>query len=142
MVGGGDARPWEEYAAKLGIGDSVRFPGESRDVDSSYRQAAVFVLPSKCEGMSNALLEAQSWGIPAVVSDIPGNRAVIEDGVNGIVFPVGDAQRLAAGIVRLLDSPTERQAMGHAGRRRMVQEFSIDTVAARLAGVYREVAAT
>jgi glycosyltransferase involved in cell wall biosynthesis len=139
VVGGGDVRPWKECAEKLGLGDSVRFPGKTEDVASWYRQAAAFVLPSRREGMSNALLEAQSWGIPAVVSDISGNRAVVEDGINGIVFPVGDAHRLAEGIISLLDSPSKRQRMGLAARQRMEKDFSVTVVASQLMKVYRDI---
>jgi glycosyltransferase involved in cell wall biosynthesis len=91
--------------------------------------------------MSNALLESQSWGIPAVVSAIPGNRAVVDDETNGLVVPVDDARALAAAIVRLLADPALRARLGGQARQRMIRDFSIASVAARIASLYREIAA-
>ncbi|MCI5210912.1 MAG: glycosyltransferase, partial [Candidatus Electrothrix sp. ATG2] len=76
MVGGGDASCWINFIRQLGCSDSVRFVGSVDDPSPFFASAELFVLPSRHEGMSNALLEAQSWGLPAVVSDISANVAV------------------------------------------------------------------
>jgi glycosyltransferase involved in cell wall biosynthesis len=86
--------------------------------------------------LSNALLEAQSRGIPAVVSDIPGNRMVIEEGENGLIVPVADAKALARAILRLRADPALRARMGVRARERVRQRFSLETVTARLEEVY------
>jgi glycosyltransferase involved in cell wall biosynthesis len=106
-------------------------------MDEHYRWASVLLLPSRREGMSNALLEAQSWGIPAVVSDIPGNREVIEDGVNGLVAPVGDAVGLAERTVLLLEEEDRRCAMGARARALMTSRYSVESVADRVEALYR-----
>jgi glycosyltransferase involved in cell wall biosynthesis len=136
VVGGGDAQPWRDYITDMGISASVEFAGQLGVVDDCYRKAGVFVLPSIREGMSNALLESQSWGIPAVVSDIPGNRAVVKDGDNGIVVGVNDHEGLAQAVTKLLGDSVLRNAMGNAARRRMAGGFSIDSVAQQLVKVY------
>ncbi|NIP58594.1 MAG: glycosyltransferase, partial [Gemmatimonadetes bacterium] len=79
-----------ERARALGGRVEVRFHGFRTDVDAFYREADAFVLPSRSEGMSNALLEALAHGLPCVVSDIPENREVVRDGRTGLVFPAGD----------------------------------------------------
>ncbi|HMP76420.1 MAG TPA: glycosyltransferase family 4 protein [Kiritimatiellia bacterium] len=130
FAGAGDAGSFRRLAETCGCADSVRFLAFQAQPESLYRSSAMLVLPSRREGLSNALLEAQSWGLPAVVSDIPGNRAVVEDGVNGIVTPVADEERLAAGISALLDDTDLRRRLGASGRVRIQREFSIDQVSA------------
>ena len=142
VVGGGDRTVWERRLHHLGAGGSVRFAGRVADPAPYYRAASVFVLPSRVEGMSNALLEAQSWGLPAVVSDIPGNVAVVEDGVTGVVVPAGDAKALADAVVRLLQTPELRERLGSAARRRARECFSMESVADRTAALYRRLASS
>jgi glycosyltransferase involved in cell wall biosynthesis len=132
---------WERELAAAGCREQVDFVGYRQDLDVWFRRAAVFVLPSRHEGISNALLEAQSFGLPAVVSEIPGNRAVVVDGVTGLVVPAGDAAALAAALVRLLGDADLRRRMGSEARRRVSAEFGIETVARRLGDLYRRLAA-
>lgn len=136
VVGGGDAGPWIKMLKGEGVDSSVHFAGYQADPSEAYCSAGIFVLPSRFEGMSNALLEAQSRGLACVVSDIPPNRALVEDGVNGLVTACGDAESLAAGVVRLLGDPGLRRKLGEAARRKMEQEHSIAVVADRLRGLY------
>lgn len=139
MVGGGDTAPWQQLALRLGCGPSVVFTGAVPAPDVYYRTAAAFILPSRVEGLSNALLEAQSWGLPCVVSDIPGNTAVVTDDFNGIVVPTGDAAALAAGILRVTGDPGLSGRLGAEARRLMEREFALDSVTERLIGIYRRV---
>lgn len=138
VLGGGDASPWERDLAARGARASVSFEGFVRDVNAVYARAAVLVLPSRQEGMSNALIEAQSWGVPAVVSDIPANRAVVVNGENGLVTPVSDASALAAGIVRLLDDPSLRSRLGAGARRRVESMYGVDTVVDQTQAIYEQ----
>ncbi|MCX6995545.1 MAG: glycosyltransferase family 4 protein, partial [Kiritimatiellaeota bacterium] len=136
VLGGGDPTPWERYLDARGCRAAVVFEGFVRDVNTWYARAAVLVLPSRQEGMSNALLEAQSWGVPAVVSDIPANLAVVSDGENGLVAAVNDADALAAGMLRLLRDARLRADMGAAARRRTEQRYALEVVADRTCAVY------
>jgi glycosyltransferase involved in cell wall biosynthesis len=138
VVGAGDRTIWERQLRQQGADRSVDFAGRVEDPTPFYRAASVFVLPSRVEGMSNALLEAQSWGLPAVVSDIPGNTRVDEDGVTGIVVPAGDANALADAVVRLLLDADLRVRMGLAARERMQRHFSGESVADQIVALYRE----
>lgn len=140
LLGDGDAAPWQALAESLGIGSSVRFAGWASEPAEYYRRAALFVLPSRSEGMSNALLEAQSWGLPCVASDIPGNRAVVEDGANGLIVPAGDAPALAEAILRLLTNEPLRKELGGHARDRARADFSLAAVAGRLGEIYRSLA--
>jgi glycosyltransferase involved in cell wall biosynthesis len=107
-----------------GLGD-VSLEGEHTDVSKYLHAADVFVLPSEWEGISNALLEAMSAGLPALVSDVPGNRAVVEDEVNGLVFTRGDSDALASGILALQAAPL-RNKLAKETRSSIYRRYSLD----------------
>lgn len=140
LVGEGPAHAdLRALAADLGITDAVDFAGPHDDVAHQLDRADTFVLPSRVEGLSNALLEAMANGLPVVVSDIPGNRTVIEDGRNGLVAPVDDPPRLADALERLLSDVGLRERLGRAGRRTIEQTYALDTVAAQYVELYSSV---
>jgi glycosyltransferase involved in cell wall biosynthesis len=141
VVGGGDPKTWIRVLQGQGVKDTVDFRGRVDDPSSFYREAGLFVLPSRVEGMSNALLEAMSWGLPCVVSNIPGNRAVIDNEVNGLVIPVNNAAAFAEAIIRLLSNPTLRSSMGSHARQKAESEYDIQHVTDRLIEIYRGVLA-
>lgn len=136
LYGRGDTRMWEDYAVKHGCGSSVFFEGETEDIQSVHRTSGFLVVPSRREGLSNALLEAMASGLPAVVSDIPGNMAAVRDGMDGQVVPVGDAEALAAAMVEMVRNPGKRVRMGHSARQRIEAEFSLGRVAQQLEEAY------
>lgn len=137
LYGRGDTSQWENYAAEHGCGSSVVFAGETDDVRAAHRRSGFLVIPSRREGLSNALLEAMASGLPSVVSDIPGNVAAVRDGVEGIVVPVGDAEALASAMVSLYRSPSRRAQMGRAARERVQDTFTIQTVVEQVEHAYR-----
>lgn len=141
LVGDGDHSVWKELARKSGCLDSLTFAGRTSVPGSFYSRAGVFVLPSRVEGMSNALLEAQSWGLPAVVSDIPGNVALVNHGINGLIVPVGDANALAESVLLLLENPELRVRLGRAAREKIEKEFALEHVTERLISIYSRIIA-
>jgi glycosyltransferase involved in cell wall biosynthesis len=86
--------------------------------------AAVLVLPSRCEGMGRVLLEAMNAGIPVVGSDVGGIPHIIRHGENGFLFPSEDAEALEAELRKLLADPELRRHMGKVGQARAAQEFT------------------
>jgi len=137
MVGAGDIDCWRRFAATLGCESTIMFRGMVPDPSLYYLSASMFILPSRTEGLSNALLEAQSYGLPCVVSDIPANLEVVRQGENGLIVPVGNAELLADSILKLLEDPQLRSRMGRAGRERISSSFSLTATAQRLLDVYR-----
>lgn len=136
LFGAGDAHLWKVYAREQGCEDSIVFEGKTDDVWAAHRQAGFLVLPSRREGMSNALLEAMASGLPSVVSDIPGNTAAIRNGVDGLVVPVDDVEALAAAILKLYRSPELRARMGTAAREWAKEKFAMAVVAEQLEAAY------
>ena len=137
MYGGGDTTRWRMVAEQENCGESVEFAGRTDNLSSEFLRAGFLVLPSRVEGMSNVLLEAMASGLPAVVSDIPGNRAAVCDGETGIVVPVGDADALAEAMLKMYRSPELRAQMGRLARVRAQEVFAIGKVAEKLEIAYR-----
>ncbi|MBM3560351.1 MAG: glycosyltransferase family 4 protein, partial [Alphaproteobacteria bacterium] len=121
VVGDGDEGPaLRSRAQALGIAGRVDWAGIVDDVAPWYRRAAVFALPSRHEGMPNALLEAMAHGLPPVISDaLPGPLDLIVDGDSGLVTRVGDAADLATALARLIDDASLRRQIGAAARARI-----------------------
>lgn len=94
----------EKLAVELGIDEKIRFKGYVPNVAKSIRDAAMFVLPSNYEGISNAMTEAMALGLPVICTDCPvgGASMIIEDGVNGFLVPVGDVDALERAMERVI----------------------------------------
>ena len=102
------------------------------------RAMDIFVLPSLSEALSNSLMEAMGCGCCAVASDTGGNPELVQDGQTGLLFPVGDAEALAARLGRLLDEPEYRLRLGVQAERRMQQHFTREQAARAMGGIYQE----
>ena len=142
LIGDGPERGHlEELVATLGVSDSVRFLGIREDVSFDLEESDVFVLTSRVEGLSNALLEALAAGLPVVASDIPGNRDVIIDGENGLLVDPERPEDIAAALSRVMSDQALRDRLGRRGRRTVEQSYSIAATAERYMSLYRELAA-
>ncbi|WP_163339183.1 glycosyltransferase family 4 protein [Desulfopila sp. IMCC35008] len=136
VLGGGDSSVWENYLKEKQCVGSVDFRGSVSDVGSYLQKARLFVLPSRVEGLSNALLEAMSWAVPVIVSDIPTHQSLVQSGVNGIAVPVGDSNALARAIVDLYDNDQLSVSLAIEGRNTIVSEYSIEHVVNLLEELY------
>jgi glycosyltransferase involved in cell wall biosynthesis len=125
----------------IGSGQSVEFRGMVADPTAALRQADLFVLPSREEGMSIALLEAMALGMPIVASLIPGNRRLIENRIHGRLVPPDDPQALARTIIEHWENSAGAGEMGLAARRLVECEFSIQAVARRHLALFHELLA-
>jgi glycosyltransferase involved in cell wall biosynthesis len=104
--------------------DVVKYLGHTDDVRPFIRDSAVVVLPSYREGTPRSLLEAMAMERPVIATDVPGCREVVEDGRNGLLVPVRDAQALASAMKQMIEKGEgERSRMGAYGRRKVVNEY-------------------
>ena len=138
LYGDGNSHHWQQMASEEGVGGSMEFPGPVPNLIPVFAEAGYLVLPSRVEGLSNVLLEAQSIGLPAIVSDIPGNCAVVTHGLNGLVVPAGDVQALAEAMLLLHRSPEMRARLGRGAREIIESRFTISRVAEQLEAVYQQ----
>jgi len=102
----------------------VEYLGDADDVRPIIANADCIVLPSYREGAARVLLEAAAMGKPAVASDVPGCRELVEHGVTGLLCACRDAEALASAMLAMAEcTPRERFEMGQAARRRIVERF-------------------
>jgi glycosyltransferase involved in cell wall biosynthesis len=140
IAGEGSRRPeYEALAHQLGVGRVVRFVGYVPDMRSFYASVDIVVLPSRSEGCPNVVLESMAMRRALVVSDSAGSREVVTDGVNGILYPVGDVGALSAAVGRLLDNPGMRAQLARRGYELALRSFDAQASATRLAGVLRRI---
>ncbi|WP_336366663.1 glycosyltransferase [Marinobacter sp. C2H3] len=138
MVGDGPDRAMLESSTdELGIRGRVVFTGFITQPAAHLNAMDVFLLSSHTEGTSMTLLEAMSLGLPSVVTGVGGNPEIVVNDATGLVTPPDDGLAFAAAMVRLADSPDLRARFGAAGKQRFETRFSVDTMAAAYAMVYR-----
>ena len=123
-------------ARDLAISESIAWPGRVGDPFPYYRAAEVFVLPSRFEGLPNALLEAMSCGLACIVSDAAGGALeFVEDEISGLVVRSEDPAALAHAMARLAGDAELRKRLGEAGKLRVQAELGLDRVGALWAEV-------
>jgi glycosyltransferase involved in cell wall biosynthesis len=138
IAGEGSRRAeYEVLVRSLGVEHAVRFVGYVPDMRSFYASVDIVVLPSRSEGCPNVVLESMATRRALVVSDSAGSREVVSDGVNGLMFPVGDVPALAAALRRLLDNPSLRATLARRGYEIALRSYDAQASAIRLGGVLR-----
>jgi glycosyltransferase involved in cell wall biosynthesis len=139
MGDGSDKNNLEKLSQDLGIKDKVEFLGRipKEETASYYQEASVFVLPSLNEGMSNALLEALSSGLPIIATDTGGTKELVSEGENGFIIKMKDAQDIAEKIEKLIIDPELRTKMGQKSRKK-AEELSWKKVADKYLELYEK----
>jgi glycosyltransferase involved in cell wall biosynthesis len=120
----------------LNLEDHVTFDGGVSDLRSYLAETDIFVLPSRSEGFSNAIVEAMAAGLPVVATDVGGNREAVQDGVNGFLVPSEDPAALSWAMRKLLSDRGRARSMGAAGRDIVEGRFTTAAMMSRIVGVY------
>ena len=134
VIGGGEQLDeLRRRAAALALDDACRFLGPlpRAEVVGWYVRADVYCLPSIYEGFPVAILEAMAAGLPVVSTTVSGIPEAVEHGTTGLLVPPEDADALAGALRRLVCDASLRRSMGLAGRQRVMEHFTIDTIAER-----------
>jgi glycosyltransferase involved in cell wall biosynthesis len=137
LAGDGPARTaLEARARELGIADRVRFLGTRPDPERLLQASQVFILPSRSEGMSNALLEAMATGVACVASQIGGNSDLLEHALTGLLTPPEEATTLAEALCTLLEDGSLRNRLGTAARAVAIERYGMDRVVGKYTDLY------
>lgn len=139
IAGSGDVEYYKNIAREAGALDHVDFCGSVKDMDLMYRSHSIFILPSRSEGMSNATLEAMSYGMPCVVSDVSGSMDQIENGKEGLIVPIDNSHAIAVAVIELLDNPIKARLMGDAAKEKIRQIFDIRITTVEHIKVYKKI---
>jgi glycosyltransferase involved in cell wall biosynthesis len=122
----------------LGLTRQINFVGEVTNVLDHLFASDIFILPSRAEGISNALLEAMALGLPCLATDVAGNRVLIKNEQNGLLVKMDDALALGGAINRLANDCLLRRKLGQAARQTVEDQYDIIAVAARYISLYRK----
>ena len=139
----------KRLSESLKLADSVEFRGAVHDVEKYLRDADLFVLPSRAEGLSNSLLEAMSRGIPCIATKVGGNTELlgaeskdIPTGQyiiarNGLLVNPDDIGGLTEAMIFLIRNSKVREERGKGGRIYIQENYSIDLIADRYIALYK-----
>jgi L-malate glycosyltransferase len=121
----------------LDLLNHFHFVGNITNLREHLSGADIFVLPSRSEGFSNAIVEAMAASLPVVATNVGGNAEAVRDGVNGFIVPAEDPQALAEAILCLLLDPSKAKEMGAAGERIAAEDFTTKAMMEKTVGTYR-----
>jgi glycosyltransferase involved in cell wall biosynthesis len=116
----------------------VTWLGHVSDIAGLWARAHVAVLPSRREGLPLSLMEAAACGRAMIASDVPGCREVVIHDQTGLLFPVDDAEALAAAMERLAGAPDLRARYAAAARNLAVEKFASDIIGKQIVQLYRQ----
>jgi glycosyltransferase involved in cell wall biosynthesis len=141
VAGDGEIEKARAFASDLGLKTEVEFCGwvSGEAKEALFANSDIFVLPSHHEGLPVSILEAMSWRLAVVATNVGGVPDVIRDQVDGLIVSPGDVASLAASLVRLGKDESARAALAAAGRSRVEHAFSADVVLPRLENLYASI---
>lgn len=137
LIGDGEMRSvFEAQARVLGLQDAVLFLGHRTDVPGLLSCCELGVLPSRAEGLPNAVLEYMAAGLATIATPVGGVPEIIQHGINGLLVPAENPVMLSAEICRLLDDTQLRQRLGRAARESVIERFDFAIVLNSLGLLY------
>lgn len=123
----------------LDISDHVTFIPNLSDFSTSLAAMDIFCLPSLRQGLGTIMLDAMALARPVIATGVGGVYSAVRDGETGLVVPPSNSVRLAERILELLNDPVRARSIGESGRRFVLNDFSVNSMVAETAKLYREV---
>ena len=132
VYGAGERESYQQLMDELMINkDRCHLYGNTKEIQKEYQNSSLFIVSSRFEGLSMAMLEAIACGLPVVSFACPcGPRDVISDGINGMLVPKEDIEGLAKALIKLMDSPGQIKIMGENARKKS-EDFKIEALAGK-----------
>ena len=122
IVGDGEnSQKLKIESEKIGIKDKVKFLGWHDDLEKFYSQADVFLLTSNYEGWGMAVIEAASYGLPIIMTDVGCANEAIKDGQSGAVIPVGNQEKLEEAMIELIQNNKLRKKLGENAKQAIMK---------------------
>jgi L-malate glycosyltransferase len=139
LVGDGKQRAvFEAQVASLGLERNFLFLGRRADIKEILDCCDIAVLPSRAEGLPNAVLEYMTAGLPVIASRVGGNVELIEEGVTGLLVPAENSPALSAALLRLLHNADLAKQLAKNGREFAVRNFGFERLVTEVDSLYTE----
>jgi len=139
FAGDGESRPtFAAQVAQLGLEGKFKFLGRRSDIPEILASCDLAVLPSRAEGLPNAVLEYMAAGLPTIASRVGGVAELVQDGVTGLLVPAEDANALAGALLQFLRDPEQARQIANNGQRFAVQNFSFERLIREIDELYAE----
>jgi glycosyltransferase involved in cell wall biosynthesis len=139
FAGDGESRgTFQQQVAGLGLQQSFVFLGRRDDIPDVLASCDIALLPSKAEGLPNAVLEYMAAGLPTIASRVGGNAELVQDGVTGLLVPAQDSEALSNALLWLLRDSELSQRIASEGRRLATEGFSFERLVRETDELYTE----
>ncbi|MBW3629133.1 MAG: glycosyltransferase family 4 protein [Gemmatimonadetes bacterium] len=125
----------------LGLEEVVHFLGHVSNVGDYLLASDAYVLPTRSEGLSCALVEAMAAGTAIVTTNIPANLDIVQDEATGLLVNTDDPEALAAALGRIFDDPQLGERLGRAARQKAERDLSVESMTSQYAGLYSSIVA-
>ena len=138
--GQGPLRPQlESIVQQKGLSDIIRFTGFRTDLPKWLGGLDILAHPADMEGLGVSLLQASAAAVPIITTRAGGLPEAVQDGTTGILIEPGNTAALTAALKQLIDDVDLRHTLGYAGRKRIMTDFSVDTMARGNLNIYRKI---
>ena len=142
IIGKGSQENKLKYLVKkLDLADKVKFVGQllQNEIINYYYNSDIIVLPSISESFGKVLVEANACGKPVVATATTGAKEIIQDGINGFLVPIGDAEKMSDKILDLLNNPKIAAQMGENGRKLVMEKFDGNRQLQKIKEMWQEI---
>ncbi len=138
LAGDGEVEKYKREIKQLGLDDRVAITGwvGPKEVANLLIRSSILALPSHAENLPLSMLEGMAYGLAPVVTPVGAVEDVINDGENGLLIPVGDADALAGALADLIKNPEKRNKLAHNARHTFEQGYDIKDYGEKLDKVY------
>lgn len=138
FAGNGEIGRARSLAESLGIGAQVEFLGwvSGDEKEKAFQESSIYCLASDGEGFPMGVLDAWAYGIPCVVTPVGGIPDIIENGKNGLLFPVGDSDKLAAQLELLMQDGALREQIVEESDKYVYGQFCVENINRQLGEIY------
>jgi glycosyltransferase involved in cell wall biosynthesis len=124
--------------SSLGLQSHILFAGSTPNTEEFLKDVDIFVLPSRSEGFSNAIIEAMAAGLPVIATDVGGNAEAIDDQVSGMIVPPDNEKALAQAILQLCSNQPHAERLGSAAKKTVAERFTSSAMMEQTADEYRK----
>lgn len=138
FAGNGEIENAKNIASEYGISNQVIFPGwvNGKKKEEIFQKASIYCLASDGEGFPMGVLDAWAYGIPCVVTPVGGIPDIVKNGINGLIFPVGDINALASKLEKLITNKDLREKIVKETDKYIDNDFNVSSINKRLGQIY------